>query len=124
MRPRGLKPEFSPDALRGAEAPLFHVTVRFHVTARHVTARFHVAALFHVTAASHVPGIPEPLLIRSELYGDWLAVGFGGLEELARREIEHAGENIRGEDLNLGVEVAHDCVVVAARVLDGVFGLA
>jgi len=36
MRPRGLKPASIVNALRGAEAPLFHVTaqVHFHVTAQ------------------------------------------------------------------------------------------
>src|SRR5580693_6043190 len=60
----------------------------------------------------------------SELHGDRLAVGIRGLEELTRREVEHAGENVRGEYLNLGIEVAHHRVVVATRVLDRVFRVA
>src|SRR5579863_9419795 len=45
----------------------------------------------------------------------------GDLEELARLEIEHARENIGRKLSDLGVEVSHDRVVIAARVLDVVF---
>src|SRR5437016_2673908 len=52
------------------------------------------------------------------------ALGNGGyFEEFARLEPEHACKNIGGELLNLGVQVADDRVVVAARVLNGVFNL-
>src|SRR5882724_8523466 len=52
------------------------------------------------------------------------ALGSGGyFEELARLETKHACKNIGGKLLNLGVQVAHDCVVVAARVLNVVFNL-
>src|SRR3990170_5133117 len=50
--------------------------------------------------------------------------GVGQLEELARLEGEKAGDEVRGEHLDLGVEVAHHGVVVAAGVLDGLFNLA
>src|SRR3989338_1907779 len=40
--------------------------------------------------------------------------GVGQLEELARLEGEKAGDDVRGEHLDLGVEVAHHGVVVAA----------
>src|SRR5258706_3158908 len=39
IRPLGLKPALIWDALRGAEAPLFHAAARRHGAARHVTAR-------------------------------------------------------------------------------------
>src|SRR5215467_12836451 len=38
-------------------------------------------------------------------------------EKLARLEAEHSGEDVGGELLNLGIEVADDGVVVAASVL-------
>src|SRR5216683_6072163 len=49
--------------------------------------------------------------------------GGGHFEELARLEAEHVGKNVGRELLNLGVEVAHDGVVVAPRVLHGVLDL-
>src|SRR4029077_11869444 len=52
------------------------------------------------------------------------ALGSGGyFEEFARLEPKHACKNIGGELLNLGVQVADDRVVVAARVLNGIFDL-
>src|SRR5579864_6185147 len=53
-----------------------------------------------------------------------LAVGLRGLKELARRETEHPGQNVRGERLNLRVQVAHHCVVITPRILNRVFCLA
>src|SRR3989304_6968250 len=50
--------------------------------------------------------------------------GVGQLEELARLEGEKAGDDVRGEHLDLGVEVAHPSVVVAAGGLGGPFGFA
>src|SRR5213594_2721619 len=47
-----------------------------------------------------------------------LALRFTGeLEELARREAEGAGDQVRGELRDARVQVAHHRVVVAARVL-------
>src|SRR6266446_9613088 len=52
------------------------------------------------------------------------ALGNGGyFEEFARPEPKHARKNIGGELLDLGVQVADDRVVVATRVLNGVFNL-
>src|SRR6266403_4215101 len=52
------------------------------------------------------------------------AFGCGGyFEELTRLETEHVGKNVGRELLDLGVEVAHDGVVVAPRVLHGVLDL-
>src|SRR5688572_11681362 len=45
------------------------------------------------------------------------------LEELAGLEAEHPGDDVRGERLDLRVEVADDGVVVAARVLDRILDL-
>src|SRR5581483_7999429 len=45
------------------------------------------------------------------------------LEELARCEIEHSGNYVARKRHDLRVQVAHDGVVVAARVLDRVFRL-
>src|ERR1700684_1290563 len=50
----------------------------------------------------------------SELDGDGLAVGIGGLEELAGLGAGHIGEDVCGERLDLCVEVADHGVVVAA----------
>src|SRR6266849_5251961 len=47
----------------------------------------------------------------------------GDFEELARLESQHVGKDIGRELLDLGVQVADHCVVVAARVLDGIFDL-
>src|SRR5712692_3148524 len=47
----------------------------------------------------------------------------GDLEELARLEAEHPGDDVRRELSDLRVEVADGSVVVAPRVLDGVFDL-
>src|SRR5258708_4536550 len=44
-------------------------------------------------------------------------------EELALLESEHVGEDIRRELLNLGVQVADHGVVIAPRILYGVFDL-
>src|SRR5216684_1259633 len=49
--------------------------------------------------------------------------GGGNFEELARLESEHSGKDVRGELLNLSVQVADDGVVVAARILDRVLDL-
>src|SRR6266852_8922458 len=49
--------------------------------------------------------------------------GGGHFEELARLEAEHVGKNVGRELLNFGVEIAHDGVVVAPRVLHGVLNL-
>src|SRR5438046_9592057 len=45
------------------------------------------------------------------------------LKELPLLEPEHAGKKVGGELLDLDVEVAHDGVVIAARVLHGIFDL-
>src|SRR3981189_2439679 len=47
----------------------------------------------------------------------------GHFEELARLEAEHVGKDVGRKLLNLGVEVAHDGVVVTPRVLHGVLDL-
>src|SRR5947209_20559918 len=47
-----------------------------------------------------------------------------GLEELARLEAEHSRNHVAGESRDLGVQIANDGVVVAARVLNCVLGLA
>src|SRR5271166_1194085 len=60
----------------------------------------------------------------SELHGYGFAVGFGGLEELASLEAEHAGENVGGEHLDPGIQIPHDSVVIAAGILDGILSLA
>src|ERR1700734_3564082 len=61
----------------------------------------------------------------SELYGDGLAAGgVGGFEELARGGVEPAADYVRGERLNLRLQVEPHAIVVTARVLDGIFGLA
>src|SRR5438309_11068912 len=44
-------------------------------------------------------------------------------KEFAGFEIAHAGDNVGGELLDARVEVAHGSVVIAARVLQGVFDL-
>src|SRR5580704_12338915 len=43
----------------------------------------------------------------------------GHFKELARLEAQHIGKNVGGKLLNLGIEVAHDGVVIAPRVLHG-----
>src|ERR1700739_4342646 len=43
--------------------------------------------------------------------------GCGNLEEFARLESQHVCENIRGELLDFGVQVAHHGVVITPRVL-------
>src|ERR1019366_5848404 len=53
-----------------------------------------------------------------ELHSDWFAIGGSRFEELLLLEAEHPGQNVGRERLNLGVQVAHDGVVVAARVLN------
>src|SRR5207244_10755995 len=60
----------------------------------------------------------------SELHGDWFAISSLHLEELTLLETEHSGDEIGREGLNLRVQVAHDRVVIAARILDRVFNLA
>src|SRR5712664_4011991 len=47
----------------------------------------------------------------------------GDLEEFARLESQHVGEDVRGELLNLGVQVADHRVVIAPRVLYRFFDL-
>src|SRR5215471_5520545 len=47
--------------------------------------------------------------------------GRGNFEELALFEAKHAGEDVGGELFDLGVQVADDCVVIAAGVLHGIF---
>src|SRR6202795_5211537 len=49
-----------------------------------------------------------------EFHRDWFAIGGSGFEELFLLEAEHPGQNVGRERLNLGVQVAHDGVVVAA----------
>src|SRR5882762_6738580 len=49
--------------------------------------------------------------------------GGGYFEEFARLEAKHVGKDVGRKLLNLGVEVAHDGVVVAPRVLHGVLDL-
>src|SRR6266436_1687726 len=47
----------------------------------------------------------------------------GDFEELARLESQHVRENIRGELLNFGVQVADHGIVIAPRVLHGILDL-
>ena len=56
-------------------------------------------------------------------FGRFAFRGGSHFKEFARLEAEHAGKNTRRELLNLGVQVAHDGVVIAARVLHAVFDL-
>src|SRR4029077_20973150 len=52
------------------------------------------------------------------------ALGSGGhFEEFPRLESQHVRKNVGRELLNLGVEIAHDGVVVAPRILHGIFNL-
>src|SRR5208337_4595130 len=52
------------------------------------------------------------------------ALGGGrNFKELALLETQHSRNNVGGELQDLGVEVADDGVVIAARVLDGIFNL-
>src|ERR1022692_5216444 len=74
-------------------------------------------------AADRALALVAPIM-GSELYGHRLAVGLGGLEELAGLEVEHAGQNVGGENLNPRIQIAHHRVVVAPGVLDGVLRLA
>src|ERR1700736_3267776 len=60
----------------------------------------------------------------SKLHRDRLAFCRCGLEELAWLEIEHAGKNVGREGLDLRIQVADHSVVIAARILNRVFGLA
>src|SRR2546422_10378870 len=61
---------------------------------------------------------PYTTLFRSFTLG-----GHGHFEEFARLEVENPGEDVRGELRDFGVEVAHDGVVIAPRVLECVFDL-
>ena len=55
--------------------------------------------------------------------GSFALGGGRDFEKFARFEAEHAGENIGGELLNLGVKVANHGVVIPAGVLDRIFDL-
>src|SRR5713226_8102923 len=69
-------------------------------------------------------GAPESRCWRAEAdFGSLALCRRGDLEEFARLESQHVGENIRRELLDLGVQVAHHGVVIAPRVLHGVFDL-
>ena len=58
----------------------------------------------------------------AETYLGGFALGRSGdLEEIARLEIEHAGDDVRREFLNFGIQIADYRVVITARVLNGVF---
>jgi len=56
---------------------------------------------------------------RLKLYSHVFAVG-GRLhfKELPRVETKHSRDDVRGERLDAGIEVAHHGIVIAARVLD------
>src|SRR5690348_1402566 len=45
------------------------------------------------------------------------------LEELARREVEHSGNDVARKSRDFCVQITHHGVVIAARVLDRVLGL-
>src|SRR6266478_6757543 len=49
--------------------------------------------------------------------------GRGDLKEFARLESQHVRENIRGELLDFGVQVADHGIVIAPRVLHGILDL-
>src|SRR4051812_27938290 len=59
-----------------------------------------------------------------ELHRYRLAVRCGHLEKLFLLEAEHSGENVRRKRLYFRIQIANDCVVVAPRILNGIFGLA
>src|ERR1035438_9565893 len=59
-----------------------------------------------------------------EFHGYRFAICGVRLEELPLLEAEHPRQNVGRERLYLRVEVAHDGIVVTARVLNGVFDLA
>src|SRR6267378_3662687 len=65
-------------------------------------------------------GRPSPHGHGLELYRDRFAIGGRSFEELLLLEAEHPGQNVGRERLNLGVQVAHNGVVVAAGVLNSV----
>src|SRR5712692_561950 len=47
----------------------------------------------------------------------------GNFKELPFLEAQHIGKNVGRELLDLGVEIAHHRVVIAPRILDGIFNL-
>src|SRR5258707_1070690 len=56
-----------------------------------------------------------------KLHRHRLAIGCGHLEELPLLEAEHSGENVCRKRLYFRIQIPDDRVVIAARVLDGVF---
>src|SRR2546422_791707 len=78
---------------------------------------------------SRIPGLigpASPALLSGGAEADlghFTLGGHGHFEEFARLEVEHPGEDVRGELRDFGVEVAHDGVVIAPRVLECVFDL-
>jgi hypothetical protein len=60
----------------------------------------------------------------SELHRHRFTVGgIADFKELPQLEAKHPRDDVRGERLNLGIQIAHHRVVVAARVLNRIFGL-
>src|SRR2546425_498663 len=78
---------------------------------------------------SRIPGLiglASPALLSGGAEADlghFTLGGHGHFKELARLEVEHPGEDVRGELRDFGVEVAHDGIVIAPRVLECVFEL-
>src|ERR1700730_1890827 len=56
-------------------------------------------------------------------FGSFPFGGGGHFKEFARLESEHVRGDVRGELLDFGVEIANHGIIIAARVLDGVFDL-
>ena len=91
-------------------------------------ARFRVAQRFSAATedCNNLPALAAAVILEATLKLDrhGFAVGFGYLEELPLLKAKHAGDQVGGERLDFGVEVAHHGVVVATRILNGVLSLA
>src|ERR1700690_4281340 len=97
---------------------------RGRVNARRKTTAMRVRPDALGRSFRRVEGLAGCRTTTSELHRDRFAVGgFGYFEELASLESKHAGNNVRRERLNLGIQVSHHSIVVAARILKRVFRL-
>src|SRR6266850_66402 len=110
-------------SMRSSRAPAAETNIK-------KTARKRMAAYARLECLSGARFMRAALSLRRRRAGrveanlGRFAFGGGGyFEELARLESQYVGKNVGRKLLNLGVEVAHDGVVVAPRVLHGVLDL-
>src|SRR5689334_6530423 len=94
-------------SLKLAMRQLFAYACRLEASSTHAT---------HAAGKSPRISIERTLGMDLELHGHGFTISLPCFKELFLLKPEHASNDIGRERLDLGIQIAHDCVVVTARI--------